>query len=270
MLAQTNLPAAHVGEDHPSRQGSAAAESTVERQFLKDVSQHAMTVYKDEDVYRHIRFGRPDSGFEAFHLITWPGHLCYTGDMGTYVFQRTHDMFDFFRRPDHCRYTIDMRYWAEKVQAGDKSSNGNGVTEFSKALFDSKIREWLDDFVRDEMEEAEELAETELCMAAMDDLRKAVEREVIGADSNDVRCFDAANDFQFGASDSEAWSAYYGDQKTFEFVDFWEVDCTEYTHRFKWCCLALSWAMQVYDKSKAVEAAPVRDPRVPDMFEVQQ
>lgn len=241
-------------------------------QFEKDVADHIMEVIKDEGVYRHIRFRVPGTMMEHFDLITWPGELAYTGDMGTYVFARLHDMFEFFRRPERCRYSIDMHYWAEKVQAGDKAGRGDGITEFSKETFDANVRRWVEGYAKAQLGEAAEPGELELCTCAMNDLREAVEREVIGADDNDVRCFDAANDFRFGAADSEAWSAYFGAEESYEFVDFWEVDHTEFTHRFQWCCFALSWAMQTYDKSKAeAEAgAAERDPRVADMFEVPQ
>lgn len=241
--------------------------AVTKEQFDKDIAEHVMEVIKDDGVYRHIRFRVPNTMMEHFDLITWPGHLAYAGDMGTYVFSRTHDMFEFFRRPERCRYTIDMRYWAEKVQAGDKAGAGNGVTEFSKAAFDANVRCWVEDYIKTELAEAGELDEVELCTCAMNDLREAVEREVIGADGNDVRCFDAANGFRFGAADSEAWSVYYGGEQTFDFTDFYEVDCTQYTHRFQWCCFALSWAIQTYDQAKATTE---RDPRVADMFEVAQ
>ena len=83
--------------------------------FLQDVAQHQIHVIRDDGVYRHVRFKRPDTYCSHFDLITWPGHLCYTGDMGTYVFTRLRDMFDFFRRPDNEKWhRIDRRYWAEK------------------------------------------------------------------------------------------------------------------------------------------------------------
>ncbi|MFK5283374.1 hypothetical protein ACI3PL_27750, partial [Lacticaseibacillus paracasei] len=54
----------------------------------------------DNGVYRHLRFKAPDTGNQHFHLVTFPGRLVYCGDMGSYLFERTTDMFGFFRRPD--------------------------------------------------------------------------------------------------------------------------------------------------------------------------
>ena len=65
--------------------------------FLRDVAEHEMIVVRDDGVHRHIRFKKPGTSCMHFDLITWPGYLCYTGDMGTYVFSRLTDMFEFFR-----------------------------------------------------------------------------------------------------------------------------------------------------------------------------
>ncbi len=71
-----------------------------EARFLKDVANHEMQIIRDDGVQRHLRFKKPGTMCYHFDLITWGGHLCYTGDMGTYVFTRVHDMFDFFRMGD--------------------------------------------------------------------------------------------------------------------------------------------------------------------------
>lgn len=68
-----------------------------EQRFLNDVANHEMIIIRDDGVNRHVRFKRPNSSCMYFDLITWPGHLCYTGDMGSYVFRRLEDMFEFFR-----------------------------------------------------------------------------------------------------------------------------------------------------------------------------
>lgn len=72
---------------------------TVER-FLQDVADHKMTVVMDNGVYRHLRFANSDSKLafnQWFDIVTWPGFLAYSGDMGCFVFSRLKDMFEFFR-----------------------------------------------------------------------------------------------------------------------------------------------------------------------------
>src|ERR1035438_10338294 len=68
--------------------------------FLADVAEHAMAVMQDNGVYRHLRFRKPGSSNMWFDLITWPGSLVISGDMGTWAFSRVEDMFAFFRSWD--------------------------------------------------------------------------------------------------------------------------------------------------------------------------
>jgi len=68
--------------------------------FLKDIKKHELKIIRDDGVYRHIRLKNPDSYAYNFDLITWPGYLCVTGDMGDWIFSRIEDMFNFFIMSD--------------------------------------------------------------------------------------------------------------------------------------------------------------------------
>ncbi len=51
------------------------------------------------------------------------GFLCYTGDMGTFVFRRLEDMFAFFRTRSAQAATacsINLGYWAESTRRMDR------------------------------------------------------------------------------------------------------------------------------------------------------
>lgn len=177
--------------------------------FLKDVSEHQMTVKRDEGFYRHLRFRKPNSSDSWFDIVTWPGYLCYSGDMGCYVFARLDDMLVFFRSP---RLKINPGYWAEKCEARDR----DGITEYSPNTFKERIAEWLDD--------AEVSAEA----------RRLVGIEVLSrADDGESEARRAVNDFE---SDG------------FQFHDFWETNLHDYTYRFIWCCYALTWGIRQYDR----------------------
>lgn len=192
-----------------------------EQSFLKDVAKHDISVIRDKGVNRHIRFGVQGSYHMHFDLITWPGHLCYTGDMGTYVFCRLEDMFEFFRadreqlhRGDQT-LAINTCYWAEKLVAIDR--NG-GLREYSEQRFRQHIQEWLDNAEAD------------------DDVRRAVAEEVLShADEGEHEAMSAAIRFE---------------HRGFSFRDLWEANVTEYTYRFLWCCYAIAWGIQQYDKTQ--------------------
>lgn len=199
--------------------------------FLADVKDHKLTVIHEHGVHRHLRFQAPGTMCMHFDIITWPGYLCYTGDMGTYVFTRLRDMFEFFRRPKDRELFqwIDRRYWAEKVEAADKY---DGITEFSEEKFERAIMERLVEWIREHREDTTKEERRDLWDAVMD--------EVIGAD-NDYgghRKQAAAYDFVHRVNDKI---------RSFHFVDLFESGFDEYTHRFNWCCHALRWGIGQYD-----------------------
>lgn len=223
-----------------------SSQCTKER-FLRDVAAHEIIVIRDDGVNRHIRFKRPETSSMYFDLITWPGHLCYTGDMGTYVFQRTEDMFGFFRKRGlDC---IDCGYWAEKIVAADRT----GVSKFSHEKFQSMVRSRVADDEENNKpdDDAQAIAKH---AAAYAELRAAVKDEVENADDNSTRCYDAANDFRH---DGEAWQEFHGKDAEFEFTDVWDdfdFATKQYTFRFLWCCYALAWAISQYDAAKQGKA----------------
>lgn len=189
-----------------------------EGSFLKDVSQHRMTIVREDGVNRHIIFSKPGTFNQRFELITWPWHLCYTGDMGTFVFSRLEDMFQFFRddRPgDELR--INLGYWAEKIQASDKHG---GHEEWSQESFRSVIEHYLEN-------DGEPLP---------DGVREAVEEEIYSRlDDGEHDAYRAASEFNHNG---------------FRFDDLWDHDFKEYTYRFVWCCYALAWGIRQYDAAK--------------------
>jgi hypothetical protein len=128
-----------------------------EERFYNDVAKHEMSIISDDGVNRNILFKNPKSFYGHFNLVTWPGHLCVSGDMGCYVFSRVHDMFRFFRMEEKDRNGMWMKdktlainpdYWAEKIDAVDR--NGPAY-EFCDDTFRARVieryREWRRDVV---------------------------------------------------------------------------------------------------------------------------
>lgn len=217
-----------------------------EDRFLKDAGSHVMTVIRDDGVHRHLRFRKaPPAGSEYwFDLITWPGSLCIDGDMGTYVFKRIDDMFEFFRTDREYnerrgrKLGINLGYWAEKLQA---TANHGGVKEFDEERFNSAVREYLTNWIKGHRDDtsAEERRE----------LWDAVNNEVLGADGDDRKQI-AAFDFHH--------TVHKGLE--FYFQDFWETNVERYTFHFIWCCYAIAWGVKTYDDFKATAPAVQRLP----------
>jgi hypothetical protein len=209
-----------------------------EEKFLKDISAHEMIVIRDDGINRHIRFKKPGTGCMHFDLITWPGYLCYTGDMGTYVFQRLEDMFEFFRTDrkyslrDGATLSINPSYWGEKLQSVDRHG---GYEEFDKDKFTAVINSYRVNWMREyrhilDKDERRELWE-------------AVEQDVLWSlDDHEQSAFIAANSFSHRVNG-----------KNFAFDDLWEHRLNSYTYRFIWCCYALAWGIEQYDNELSIE-----------------
>lgn len=209
--------------------------------FLIDVKDHQMRVIHESGVHRHLRFSAPGTMCMHFDIITWPGYLCYTGDMGTYVFTRVLDMLTFFRgdRPSDPFRHIDRRYWAQKVEAQDKH---DGIKEFSEDKWKRAVMDHLIEWIRNHREDTTKEERRSLWEAVIDEVLE------IEGDHHGYRQQAATHDFTHKVNDQ---------LRTFHFEDFFEKTLDEYTGRFTWCCLALRWAINVYDASKeAAKAEP--------------
>lgn len=216
----------------------------IEARFLRDIADHQMTILRDDGVNRHIRFRKPGTVCYGFDLVTWPGALCYTGDMGTYVFQRLEDMFEFFRtdrRGGNC-LTINPQYWSEKLIATNcHGRSAGGATEFDPGRFRQVINEYRVRWMRE--------AKLKGCTKEeRRDLWDAVDDEVLWVvDDGEHLAYNAAYDFTHRCRDLQ-----------FCFTDLFEHCFERYTVHFTWCCYALAWGIQQYDAAAAkVEACCV-------------
>lgn len=196
--------------------------------FLRDVASHTMSIVRDDGVYRHLIFQRPENSWlHRFEIVTWPSALCIRGDVGTYVFSRTQDMFGFFRHPtkDDELY-INDGYWSEKLIASDCSGrHGDGVMRYDPDLFIDAVKRRYVGHVRDRMR-------------GMPDERKSLRLAL-------------DEDVLFYANDSEIEARRAADafeHKGFTLTDFWETDLREYTTNFIWCLYAIAWSIRQYDQ----------------------
>lgn len=208
----------------------------VRTRFLADVAGHEVTILRDDGVHRHVRFLSPKGSEHWFDLITWPGRLCIDGDMGTYVFSRLPDMFEFFRaKPELIEawgadgLFIDEAYWAGKLISTDRM----GVTRYDPELFRACVKQDFEGWC-----EAHEPTE-----ALRTDLWEAIEDEVLSVEDYDEH------------SAREAASEFSHPGCSLRFEDFWEHDLRAWTLHYVWCCYAIAWGIQRYDDAKKGVAA---------------
>jgi hypothetical protein len=189
--------------------------------FLRDIKNHECNILKDEGVYRHIHCRSPKTTSMWFDIITWPGYLAYTGDMGSYMFSRARDMFSFFRN-NKCEINTD--YWAEKCIA--ESIFGNGIREFSKEDFRENVIDAAKTYL--DIDEKEKLP---------DDIIEEINPLLHCAD--EYECMETMRNF-------------YSDK--IKFNDFWEYTHQRKTWHYIWCCYAIVWGISKYDEIKTEPA----------------
>lgn len=184
-----------------------------------------MEVLLNQGLYRHLKFNNGGSSTHHFNITTWPGYLCISGDMGSFVFYRLPDMFQFFRGEK-----INPDYWSQKLTAVDDQE---GYEKFSREAFRGLVLEHIEE-----------------CFEFPGDAEKA---ETIEEVQDNI--FPMLTDFNDGGwqaiNSLMEFESPYGD-----FQDSWEWDFKEYTYRFIWCLWAVVWGIQQFDASHST--APVK------------
>lgn len=234
---------------------------------------HVMEVKRDDGVYRHLRFmpAPPKGSSYWFDLVTWPGVLVFNGDMGSWMFARVTDMFDFFGNDR----IINPGYWGEKLLAHD------GYRKFSPDALHKRVKEYVNEHPTViEMTDDERAAlwrdiETDVFDVAMDTasaheaLTDFVRRAPENVRIKDVRVGDRGWHYTMSGrrtssqvtrvSENQVWfnesltahaldSFTYTreDQIVFEFVDSWDWELNDYTYQYLWACRAIQWGIGKY------------------------
>jgi len=159
-------------------------------------------------------------------------------------------MFKFFRtdRRYKDRLGINLGYWGEKLEAVDRDGRQSSHLRFDADSFRARVEEILKEWLDDE----------DLTQVEKEELEYEVKSEVLDRieNGNEYDSRNAVSSFSYTLGSQRHISTrdlVYGVSTRghrYEFTDSWEWDCTEYTYRFIWCCYALAWGIQMYDKVK--------------------
>ena len=189
------------------------------RSFLGYAKKHEMTVLHDDGLYRHIRFSTPGTGIGWFQLVTWPGYLSITGDLGSFTFTRIEDMFDFFVEgfPD-AEMSINPHYWAEKIVAGGST----------KVFSEEKFRQLVVENFWERRDEFEGEAR---------DLFRAIREDVLAYEEYSETARGALDSFRYRGKDGT---------RLFEFSDWYEWDLTDWSPHYLRACHAIAWGINRY------------------------
>lgn len=204
--------------------------------FLGEVAQHNMQIHRDDGIYRHLRFKRPGTSSYYFDLVTWPGYLVITGDMGTWTFSRIDDMFDFFMDSHFGQresFLINPGYWSEKFEAGaGHSRRESPCYEFDSQAFDDVLRQWLDAYLEDCDDEDDR-----------DQVKEAIKGLCGNHFSSEAEAYHALNDTYFPSSVS-----------TYEILEG-SGSLLTHSHHYLWICHAIVWGIERYRNTKLVDKA---------------
>jgi hypothetical protein len=169
-----------------------------------------MHIELDQDLHRHLQFRLPDTGMFWYDIVTIPGELIFTGDVGAYVFRREENMLNFFGRTQW-NSKPEFRYWAEKVIQPNYTDT---TRRYSEEIFKDTIEESLED--------------------ADEEIRKAWREHLEGYDtSHEKTAYEALEDFHHGG--------YH-----FNELYLYEFDFHDFTSHFIWACHAILHATNIY------------------------
>ena len=217
--------------------------SNIDNRVLIDTAHHRLEILRDDGVYRHLRMQQPGTSFYYYDIITWPGYLTVTGDMGTWTFSRTFDMFRFF---GGWTGEINTGYWSEKLEAGaGRSAHDLLAQAYDHNAFCSSLKEWLSEYFSDDEEDIPDVDWDD--ESDEEDSDKARIREIV----RELCCEDFRNDVL-------AYQAVY-EADWPECVSSWEL-CADltyktYTTHFRWILFAITWAISKYHNNKLVDKA---------------
>ena len=195
------------------------------QRFAENTENHTVDIRHDDGLYRHLVCSNEGSSVYRFDIVTYPGYLVVSGDMGEWVFSRVIDMFKFFRSPDG---DINPGYWAEKCCAGN-------TTEFSDEKFIDAVTGYVSDYYEDDYE-----AFTKVMAAVQEDIFDLVEK----GEENPYYCL---NEFEY------SFGGRMSDSPVFRFnqADMSEFSFSDYTLHFLWALHGIVWAINEYDRLKA-------------------
>lgn len=212
--------------------------------FLKEIEEHQLVVHHEVDVLRHLTFGKPGVGCWSMSVVTWPGHLATSGDIGSgYVFTRLYDMLNFFHVPDHLQDyyedhapSIDFRYWSEKLSGGRSVD----VKVYSSEVFLDVCREMALDYLDTQICDgniAKDLTDDEV-ETLVSDRDKLAEKL---SESSEITDFlrEAQDASHFKETAMSFLQDQAGDGNIVD-QDWYEHDFTEYDSHFVYACYMLN------------------------------
>lgn len=201
--------------------------------FEKEIADHELKVIIDNGVNRILEFrNKNGSSNQFFNVLQTRNHICFTGDMGDFVFtNHNEDMLAWFHG------NMSMAYINEKCRAGEtRDYSEDTAREGIESMVTDFCYDYKDDFFNDE----------DFKESQYDEWRNELLEDVLGD-------LDFENEFTLHDS-AYSLSVRVNDSIKFEIDTSDGLSCRGYTHRFNWCVLAMNKAAELYfSKDKNIE-----------------
>lgn len=210
----------------------------IAEQFAREVAEHRMSVLRDEGGYRHLRFARPGWGsHSAWDLITVPGTLLIKGDYGDYVLRpwkvdTDQDAFDYIRQ-SRLGGLPDIDAWADKVTSGRDT-----IYRYDQQL--------LVEYVQAAVQEALERDQDGRLAGLAEAVEWHILEELTGQEQVDHHLVET---FRYWADPEDEADEVEPD---FCVPTYNRARFRQYDHGFVWCCLAIAWGVDTYDRAAEV------------------
>lgn len=207
--------------------------------FKESTAKHELQILHDDGLYRHLRMSAPNSGGNwHWDVVTWPWQLATSGDIADgWTFSREENMIDFFalvvphRKQNYYSDgapSLDFRYWAEKLQGGQRNS--------ARSYQHKKFLSYVQSNLTERLESGDN-----------PDLTPAKVAELIDDASHVEEYYETAFEW---LEDNDEW--IYHDT---------EDDFKGFTFHFQLACYAINHAVQAYLTHQA--AITSSTPKVP-------
>jgi hypothetical protein len=205
-----------------------ATEKRVAEDCARIFAEFELTIKHDDELYRHLRCGKPGDSAFSFNIVTWPGHLTIAGDIGSWTFSRVEDMFTFFRGD-----RINPDYWQGKLVGNGQHS---ASTRWTREAFAARVAEW-----REELFDPSWGSVGEMNIDRRRELQVAIAELASGEHA----------DYEHPAM--VALSEF--DCQGIRIEEFYEWGCTDWDTQFLMCLHGIVWAIKAYDAATPDEGS---------------
>ncbi|CAN2532580.1 hypothetical+protein [Methylocapsa aurea] len=190
--------------------------------FLSSYKDAKIELLHDVGMYRHVRIS--GAHYYRFELMTWPGSLSVNCEGDEFLFTRTTDMFDFFRRGAGAKCDApNFAYWAEKLS----DPRSRKVRAFDYSAFERDV---------------ESVLSTMADASRVEEIRDDLQSETCESDENSCREFLSRHAELLDLSIDGRWE--------------------DWTYRYAYACFAILHGIREYDRVKTSQGSlPLLDGR---------